>query len=40
MFIIVSERVIGFRRQVYKEWIILDIWEFIDNKKELKKKNV
>lgn len=39
-FTIASERVIGFRRQVHKEWITPDTWELIDNKKELKKKNV
>lgn len=35
-----SERVMGFRRQVHKEWIriTLDTWKLIDNRKELKKK--
>lgn len=33
-----SERVIGFRRQVHKEWITTDTWKPIDNRKELKKK--
>lgn len=33
-----SERVIGFRRQVHKEWITTDTWKLIDNRKELKKK--
>lgn len=37
-FTIASERVIGFRRQVHKEWITPDIWKLIDNRKELKKK--
>lgn len=35
---IASERVIGFRRQVHKEWITPDTWKLIDNKKEQKKK--
>lgn len=35
-----SERVMGFKRQVHKEWIriTLDTWKLIDNRKELKKK--
>lgn len=32
------ERVIGFRRQVHKEWITPDTWKLINNRKELKKK--
>lgn len=33
-----SERVIGFRKQVHKEWIAPGTWKLIDIRKELKRK--
>lgn len=37
-FINASKRVIGFRRQVHKEWITPGTLKLIDNRKELKRK--
>lgn len=33
-----SEKVLGFRRQVHKEWITSETWKLIDKRKDLKKK--
>lgn len=33
-----SEKILGFRRQVHKEWITPDTWKIIDNRKDVKLK--